>query len=369
MLDANVFSRYKSVQDFSREREEFEARKRAAALQEQLGQLQMQGMQQKLNTPEQLTPEQILAKAIQGGAENLTPQEQAQLKAYDVLQRTKQSVDPRGNIITNRSIYDMLPGEVNQMPPRQAMQMPTRLAPISAPPPQMPLEQIGVDGNLGVSLEPPAPILPGMNPVAPPLPAPQWQAPPQPAPITVNPADYGVRSPYAREDIAKEAAKADIQAKIEQAKEMRKTGKAQSVISATLDELQNLNDQLKLKGALVSGDKNALQNLQARLGSTEFGQKLASVQDVDVQTLRNQYNLARNSLIPFYVDYFQLPATMVDTEEMATRIIQAFGDPTLDYESNKTAIDRMRGQFGINTPKTAPASVIDNLLNKYAPRQ
>ena len=108
MLDPSVFSRYKSVEDFTRERDEFEARKRAAALQEQLSGLQVQGLQKQLSTPEALSNEQILAKAVQaGGIGGLSPQEQAQLQAFDIMQRTKQSVDPRGNIITTRSVYDM----------------------------------------------------------------------------------------------------------------------------------------------------------------------------------------------------------------------------------------------------------------------
>jgi hypothetical protein len=42
MLDANIFSRIKTKQDFDREREEFEVRKRQQMMQEQLGQQQLQ---------------------------------------------------------------------------------------------------------------------------------------------------------------------------------------------------------------------------------------------------------------------------------------------------------------------------------------
>lgn len=126
MLDPSIFSKYKSKQDFDLERQEFEQRKRQQAMQEQLGQIQLQQAQKSLNTPDKLGMEQLIAKSIQsGGVGNLSPQEQAQLQAFDIAQRTKQSVDPRGNVITNRSVYDMLPSQVNQMPPSQVMGMPT----------------------------------------------------------------------------------------------------------------------------------------------------------------------------------------------------------------------------------------------------
>ena len=51
MLDPNVFSRYKTKQDFDRESQEFEARKRQQALQEQLGQIQLQQAQAQMNQP------------------------------------------------------------------------------------------------------------------------------------------------------------------------------------------------------------------------------------------------------------------------------------------------------------------------------
>lgn len=129
MLDASIFSKYKTKQDFDREREEFEFRKRQRALREQL-------MTKQLNQTESLGMEQLLAKSIQaGGVQNLSPQEQAQLQAFDIAQRTKQSVDPYGRVISNRSVFDMLPGQVRNMPPRDIMSAPIQQTQ-SAPPPQ-----------------------------------------------------------------------------------------------------------------------------------------------------------------------------------------------------------------------------------------
>ena len=51
MLDANIFSKYKTKQDFDRERAEFEARKRQQALQEQLGQVNLEKAQRELSQP------------------------------------------------------------------------------------------------------------------------------------------------------------------------------------------------------------------------------------------------------------------------------------------------------------------------------
>lgn len=119
MLDPNIFSKYKTKQDFDREAEEFEFRKRQRQMQEQLGQMQVQTMQRDLNAPEQLTPEQLLAKSYQlGGIEKLSPQEQAQLRAFDVLRTSQQSQNPLtgGLYQKNRSILDMSPSQAMGMP-------------------------------------------------------------------------------------------------------------------------------------------------------------------------------------------------------------------------------------------------------------
>jgi hypothetical protein len=96
-------------------------------MQKQMQGLQMQQLEKQVNTPDTLGTEQLLAKAIQlGGVQNLSPQEQAQLQAADISQRAKQSVDARGNVITNQSYFDLMgsPSQINKMPPAEVMGAP-----------------------------------------------------------------------------------------------------------------------------------------------------------------------------------------------------------------------------------------------------
>ena len=205
MLDPNIFSRYKTKADFDREAQEFEYRKRQQALQEQLGQVQLAQAQKQLAQPEQLGMEQLIAKSIQLGG-NLSPQEQAQLQAYDIAQRTKQSVDPRGNIVTNRSLFDLLPNQVNQMPTRQVMNMPVAATPTYAPQP-MPAMPQDVDSQLNQLGQ-------------------------------IDPSQFGITSPYAQEDVRKMAAEEAIKA---QGRQIKSKEESEQLRAENLQSLSILN--------------------------------------------------------------------------------------------------------------------------------
>lgn len=171
-------------------------------------------------------------------------------------------------------------------------------------------------------------------------------------------------------DVQKQIALKEYERGVKQEEKQSEIGRSRSVIEGTLNNLEKLNNDLMVKEALVSRDRSAAENLKAALGSSAFGQAVDRVKNADVQLLRENYNNARNSLIPFYVSYFDLPATMVDTEEMAQRIISAFGDPSLPYETNQFALENMRRQFGIETKNKSQSESqptdVQSLINKYA---
>lgn len=232
MLDPNIFSKYKTKQDFDLEREEFEFRKRQRQMQEQIGGLQIMTAQKALMSPsqERLDMEQLLAKSIElGGVENLTPQEQAQLQAFDIAQRTKQSVDPRGNIITNRSVFDLM-----NMRPREAMNMPVRQAMVT----QQPDMYGGYEQQM-------------LDQYAPPQPMPVGQEQPSPVNIDqlfVDPSQFGVTSPYGQEDIRKAAAQEAIKA---QGRRLQSEEEKAQLNLENQQSLQILNKMLELnKGTL-----------------------------------------------------------------------------------------------------------------------
>ena len=115
-LNQAVFGSLNSKADYDRQKEELMRKKR-------MQDLQVQAMEQQLQPqPEQLSLEGVLGKAQMQGYESLTPEEQQMLLGADVKQMAKQTVDARGNVISNRSYRDLL-----GMPPQDFMSIPTNI--------------------------------------------------------------------------------------------------------------------------------------------------------------------------------------------------------------------------------------------------
>lgn len=158
--------------------------------------------------------------------------------------------------------------------------------------------------------------------------------------------------------------KSEQQAKIQENKETRqrerKKTESSGKIGDILNELYRLNDDLKADGALVTTDGGFIQNTGAQLATMPLvGKAVQSSFDPKTQSKRNEYEKLRDSLIPYYIEANDLPATVVDTEEFQQRILSAFGDPSSDYDSNKAALESMARQFGVevkggNQKKSSP---------------
>ena len=148
--------------------------------------------------------------------------------------------------------------------------------------------------------------------------------------------------------------KADIQFRKEQLKTEKGRDKVVGTIQETMSSLEELNDRLKAKEAIITNDSNFLDALKNKYGTSWLGRQTSSVTKPEIESLRQEYTLKRDSIIPSYVAYFDLPATMVDTEEFAQRVLQSFGDPAMNYEANRAALKNMRQQFGMQE-RAAPS--------------
>lgn len=129
MLDPSIFSRIKTKQDFDREREEFEARKRQQAMQEQLGQQQLslgnvQIDQAKKDLEMGINRNDPAAVREYNFFSQLTPQEQEQYLGMKRAQQTlnlggtQAVLNPLGGI---QQQYTVTP-KMSEMPEFQAMQ-------------------------------------------------------------------------------------------------------------------------------------------------------------------------------------------------------------------------------------------------------
>lgn len=167
------------------------------------------------------------------------------------------------------------------------------------------------------------------------------------------PAEFGAKGRIMEEEFKKESLmaekKADIQFRKEQMKTEKGREKVTGTIKKTMEDLERLNDELKAKEAIITNDSDTLSNLKTKYGTSIVGRWTGSVTKPKIEALRKEYEVKRDSVIPSYIAYFNIPATVVDTEEMQKRILQSFGDPSLSFEANQAALENMRVQF--NLPK------------------
>lgn len=343
MLGDNFFSKYKSVADLQREQQEFEARKR-------INDLQTLKLERDVMAPEQLSPKQLIAKAIQfGGVDSLSPQEQAQLQAFDISQRTKQSVDPRGNIITNRSIYDMLPGQINQMPPREVMSAPITQALPQAPeytpyqadaivqdifqPDVMPTEEQNLQG--GVS----QPVVLTRE---------------QPA---ISVPDVGGLSPYGREDLVKRAAEANMAEQANMAREQR----------AAAMEGQKKRAENKMAYDAFSA---AMSNVESSMGNAMTGPIAGQIPAMTAEAQIAEG--ATSTLAPILKQLFRTAGegTFTDKDqELLMNMVPTRTDlPEARQQKIRMIDEVVRAKLGMGAIQSINPTQVDNLLNKYAPR-
>ena len=114
MLEASIFQKYKTKADFDKERQAFEYQKRQQALQEQLGGLQVQQLEQQVNMPKMpfegtgldvSAANEAYKRNVALGMDDAMARQQA----LDAVLGSRQSVDPRGNVITRNPIFGMPP--------------------------------------------------------------------------------------------------------------------------------------------------------------------------------------------------------------------------------------------------------------------
>lgn len=215
MLDASIFSKYKSKQDFDLERQEFEQRKRQQAMKEQLGQLQLQQAQAELSQPKMpfqgtgLEPQLINQKYMANLQAGMDKQ-QALQNATDTVLQSQVTTDARGNTLTRRPIFGS-PAQINQMTPSEAMGMPIRGQGIVPEVGQSRIDtpMMGQRADSGYISPTTQVINPDNLPfdnIAENEPLPNIGLPS----IKVDPTQYGVTSPYGQERVGEEVAKANI---------------------------------------------------------------------------------------------------------------------------------------------------------------
>ena len=253
----------------------------------------------------------------------LSPQEEAAIKTRSQTERPQIYTDP----LTNKTVVRPSPWftmggaqQMAQQAPQQDAQMPQRQQAIAAQSDVTQVQPLLMDEQQDVSESP-------------------YKAP----------AELGARGKVMEAEFERDVSlaqrKSDIQFRKEQMKSKKGRERVTGIIEKSMADLERLNDELKAKQAIISNDMPLLKRLENKYGTTWLGRQTGSVSDPDIEAKRKEYEVIRDSLIPSYIAYNELPATVVDTEEFQKRILQSFGDPSLSYEANQSALSNMRSQF------------------------
>lgn len=136
-----------------------------------------------------------------------------------------------------------------------------------------------------------------------------------------------------------------LEKEIDFAKEQMKTDKGKNQIVTKIKDLQRINEELKKEGALQT-EEGGFQNILVGATGTGIGGVAESALSPKAKRLREDYKNVVGGIIPYYIAANNLPATVVDTEEFAQRIINAFGNPSGFAETNIGALDRALKEFG-----------------------
>lgn len=322
---------------------------------EELQQAKLEKQRQEANKPEN-----ILAAKIAG--QPTTPEQDALLEAYNVMQQSKMAQNPvTGELYTPyRDINQVLRGGGSQpMSPAQVYMggMQNNVPTPTMGGSQLPFPNIA-EGEQYAGVEYPTdeylpPVTEDMVDVDPTMVQRKEETPSQKV-GTEAVADELIEesglkgTPIGRKMLLESGIRINeksLEKEIDFAKEQLKSEKGKGQINKKIAELVRINNELQKEGALM-GEKGGIKNLLTMATGTGLGGAAEAAVSPKTAQLRKDYENAVGGIIPYYIAANNLPATVVDTEEFAQRIINAFGNPSGFYGTNVEALRRASEEFG-----------------------
>lgn len=149
----------------------------------------------------------------------------------------------------------------------------------------------------------------------------------------------------------------DYKNEIKTSADLLKTKQGKQKVTQILSRMNELNEALKDKGAIVSSNQGALDNFKSYLDTTSVGQEVRKFSDPAVQQYADEYDKLRNTLLPFYASAAGLGAKSLDSDGERQAILSSFGDAGGIYESNKSQLENLSQLFGAGeqqAPKVKP---------------
>lgn len=127
-------------------------------------------------------------------------------------------------------------------------------------------------------------------------------------------------------------------------------------VASVLKRMKEINEKLKEKKAIVSGEASFGENVGRYVATTGLGQEVRKVTNPQTQALAEEYTKLQSTLLPYYASAAGLGAKSLDSEGERKSILGSFGDPSGIYESNKQQLKTLEGLFGVGNGNGAGPS-------------
>lgn len=289
-----------------------------------------------------MKPEAIYAKAIQFGADALTPEERAAFEAFQGMKAAEVGVDQFGQ--TYRKYMPLeLGGQQQSIAPVGQPIIPQSI-PQQAVPQQIMHQQPVMPQQ--VKAEPPSPSGFAEERTV------KYKAPASSSPIAKTPV--GQMKAYERE-LQFYADK--LMRDYEKGLDKEADDKARNLIDKNLKRMSEINEKLKERNAVMSEDNSMMQNVGIMaVDAPIVGGLVEGMSDPKTRELRTEYENLRAMLFPFYAKASGLAATAIDTEAARKQIMDAMGSPTGYYEANKKALEAVSNSIGKGAIKSTTKS-------------
>ncbi len=153
-------------------------------------------------------------------------------------------------------------------------------------------------------------------------------------------------------------------ARVEEAANEKKKDKARGQVTQNLLSLAEKYQALDKKGGIVNVNNSATQNLKARASSSWLGQGIEGALGTEEQSIRNEIESIRPTIINDIKQASDMGAKGMDSEKELTFYLQAATDPKRDVKSNLAAISVLDKAYGLGAKVRADPAAIKKLTEE-----
>lgn len=116
-------------------------------------------------------------------------------------------------------------------------------------------------------------------------------------------------------------------------------------VDIALGTLRDAYSRLEQGGGITSTDKGHLDNIAARISSSDIGQGVGKALGTSNQSARNDIAMTRPALLAALMKATGMSAKQMDSNAELKLWLTTATDPTLDVESNRRALDNIEKKY------------------------